>query len=420
MKKGTLILLFSVLTSISLAQFAITPLSSIPIASSTGEKPQAKVWTYAGKHWCILASADGLNVWRLDGAVWAKILNLASGSSAKPDVKVVGNVAHIFVYKGTSSVLYSIEYDGATGQYKSWAQRKARVDISLDAGVQTGTIDIDGTGKMWLASDAKTTVNVRWSAPPYSTWSAPISIGAGVIDSDICAVVALPGKVGLLWSNQTTKKFLFRTHSDTDPPSTWSVEETPGYDASLQNIGKGLANNFINIKAAPDGKLFCAIKTNYNTANQIQNGLLVRQANGLWDPIYPITLNEGTTPIVLLNPTINKVKVVYTASNGNIVYKESSTSSISFGPANVLISGVYDNSTSVKGTYGSDGVVVLASNATQAVSILGLDNQNVSPTLTSVTIASNNATPALAKTGDVVTLSFTASEAINPPVVNIA
>ncbi|WP_443096430.1 hypothetical protein, partial [Segetibacter aerophilus] len=42
------------------------------------------------------------------------------------------------------------------------------------------------------------------------------------------------------------------------------------------------------------------------------------------------------------------------------------------------------------------------------------------PTLTSVTIASNNAAPTLAKTGDVVTLSFTASEAINPPVVNIA
>ncbi|WP_147202222.1 T9SS C-terminal target domain-containing protein, partial [Segetibacter aerophilus] len=377
MKKAILTSLCFTLMSFSFAQFAVTPLSSIPIASSTGQVPQAKVWTYASKHWCILASADGLNVWRLDGTVWVKILNLASGSSAKPDVKVVGNVAHIFVYKGTTSVLYSIEYDVATGKYKNWAQRTSRVEISLDAGIQTGTIDIDGTGKMWLASDAKTTVNVRWSAPPYSTWSAPISIGAGVLDSDLCAVVALPGKIGLLWSNQATKKFLFRTHSDTDPPSTWSAEETPGYDPSLLNIGKGLANNFINTKAAPDGKLFCAIKTNYNTPNQIQNGLLVRQANGSWDPVYAVTLNEGTTPIVLLNPAINKVKVVYTASNGNIVYRESSTSSISFGPANVLISGVYDNSTSVKETYGSDGVVVLASNATQAVGILGYDNQNV-------------------------------------------
>ena len=42
------------------------------------------------------------------------------------------------------------------------------------------------------------------------------------------------------------------------------------------------------------------------------------------------------------------------------------------------------------------------------------------PTLTSVTMASNNAGPALAKAGDVVTLSFTASEAIQTPTVTLA
>ncbi|RQO67612.1 hypothetical protein DBR43_24120 [Pedobacter sp. KBW06] len=41
------------------------------------------------------------------------------------------------------------------------------------------------------------------------------------------------------------------------------------------------------------------------------------------------------------------------------------------------------------------------------------------PTLTTVTIASNNANTTKAKTGDVVTLSFTASEAIGTPVVSI-
>jgi lysophospholipase L1-like esterase len=42
------------------------------------------------------------------------------------------------------------------------------------------------------------------------------------------------------------------------------------------------------------------------------------------------------------------------------------------------------------------------------------------PTLSAVTIASNHTNPALAKTGDAITLSFTASKTIQPPTVTIA
>ena len=45
---------------------------------------------------------------------------------------------------------------------------------------------------------------------------------------------------------------------------------------------------------------------------------------------------------------------------------------------------------------------------------------NTAPTLSSVTIASSNANSALAKSGDVITLQFTANEAISAPTVNIA
>lgn len=42
------------------------------------------------------------------------------------------------------------------------------------------------------------------------------------------------------------------------------------------------------------------------------------------------------------------------------------------------------------------------------------------PTATSVSIASNNTNPALAKEGDIITVSFTTSEAVNLPTATIA
>ena len=45
---------------------------------------------------------------------------------------------------------------------------------------------------------------------------------------------------------------------------------------------------------------------------------------------------------------------------------------------------------------------------------------DVPPVLSPVTMASNNANPALAKTGDVITVSFTSNEAIQTPVVTLA
>ena len=59
------------------------------------------------------------------------------------------------------------------------------------------------------------------------------------------------------------------------------------------------------------------------------------------------------------------------------------------------------------------------SEAAADVTVMNVLDPNT-PLLTSVSIVSNNANPAVATTGDVVTLSFTASEAITAPTVTIA
>lgn len=368
-------------SAVSQTGFAtVTNLDPIATLTNTAESQQAKVWTYAGKHWTILGTAAGTVVLRLDGTTWTNVLTLASGSFARPDIRVVGNLVHLIVYKGTSSVFYSIEYDPATVKYKLWTKRKTRVDLTLEAGVSAATLDIDGTGRLWLASDGTTDINVRWSDDPYTTWSAPIKLETSASTSDLCAVVAMPatGQIGVFWSNRVTRRFAFKTHVDGTDPTIWSSDELPASQSAL-NIGSGFADNQFNLKSTSTGQVYAAIKTLYNSTTAPQLGLLVRQPSGSWDAMYPVTTtNQGTRPYVLLNDSLNKLKVVYTTTTG-IAYKETPTASIGFGPEMTLISGAYDFTTSVKATYRSE-TVVLASNSTTTVGILGMDrNPDITP-----------------------------------------
>ena len=538
MKSFTLLFLYTLISVTIISAQAgfnsVTNLSPLSIVSSTGENPQSKVWTYAGQHWAVLTnSADGTSIYRLDGTTWTNVLILASGTTSKVDVKVVGNLAHIFFWKGVSSYLFSVEYDPATNKYKKWALRNIKSDVSLETGVKSATIDIDATGRMWLASDGTSTVNVRWSDAPYSTWSGPITIATGTTKTDLCAVVVLPSvnKIGVFWSNKNTKRFGFKTHSDGTDPALWSEDEAPGAATAL-NIGLGLADNQFNIKATQSGTLYSTVKTNYSTAGYPQIALLIRRPDGTWESPYPVTFNEGTFPIVILNESVNRLKVIYSLSSGTVSYKESPISAINFSLPFTLLNGLYNYATSTKATYNPE-VVILASNSTTAVGVLGIENNSLPdqtpptvesinrqapttdptnatsvtfrltfseavsgvdtadftltgstvngtissvtpingnaydvtvtsvsgsgtlglnlnssgtgiidiagnaitggftvgqtytinqgiPTLTSVAIASNNGIPTLAKPGDLVSLSFTASEPINPPVVSIA
>ena len=90
---------------------------------------------------------------------------------------------------------------------------------------------------------------MRWSDSPYSTWSSAITIATGVTDDDICAVTAFAGKIGVLWSNQSTQRFGFKYHVDGADPATWSADEVPASQSAL-NVGAGMADDHINFAVA--------------------------------------------------------------------------------------------------------------------------------------------------------------------------
>ena len=363
---GVLAFLWSASSYAQGAGFAsVTNLQSLAVSANTGEKPQSKVWTYDGRWWAALAtSAGGTNVYRLDGTSWTNVLHLSDATDTHADVKVVGSVVHILLYRGMSSSLVSIEYVPGTHTYQLWSTRTSSVPLALDSGVETATIDVDGTGRMWIASDAVTDVNVRWSDSPYSTWSSPIAIASGISSDDISVVTALPalGKVGVLWSNQNTKRFGFRTHTDGMNPATWSGDEVPASQSAL-NIGAGMADDHLHVAVASNGTLYAAVKTSYDTPGYPRIALLIRRPGGTWDNLYEVD-QTGTRGIVLLNEAKGKLTVCYTQSEGanDIVYKQTDLSSLSFGPRQTLITGgTFNEPSSMKQSYSND-VVILATN----------------------------------------------------------
>jgi hypothetical protein len=351
----------------SVATEAALTARDVPVSVNTGEKPQSKVWQNRGTWWAVLASTSvspsGTWLWRFDGSGWTNVLQLTSDATLRADAKRVGDVTHILLH-GPKPVLVSVQYDSATNGYRPWASRPTLTPLSM-SGSETATIDIDSRGRMWLAYDTSSTVRVQYSDAPYTTFSSPITLASGITTDDIAAVTAMPGRVGVMWSNQNTKRFGFRTHADGAGASSWTTDEVPASQSAV-NVGAGMADDHINLAVGSDGTLYAAIKTSYNSSKQPAIGLLVRRPSGSWDPLYPVD-GSGTRGIVLLNEQDKTVRVVYSAAvnYANIMVRTASMADLRFGSAQTLMSGSFNDATSTKENW-TGQVVGLASTVTTA------------------------------------------------------
>ncbi len=346
------------------AAFSVTNLNNITISNithATGEKPQSKVWFHDQKWWAVLPDSAGTHIWRLDGISWSSILQISPDPDTRADCKADGDLVHILLVRdGISTLqLVSVEYLPASRSYRPWSERPAgAVNIHLEQAVGTATIDIDSRGKMWLAYDASTTINVRYSSSPYSDWSnLPVILDAGVRARDICVVTAFDNKIGVLWSDQISRQFGFRYHEDGANPDSWSDEENPPNPFGA--AGGGFADDHLNVAAASDGTIYAAVKTGFNTPGFPVIVLLVRQPSGEWSSNR--VDDDGTRPIVLLNEAEEALSVVYTRKDrlNPIVYKRSPTSGIAFSSQMTLFSDFYNDVTSTKQNY-IDEVVFFA------------------------------------------------------------
>ncbi|MGW6003977.1 LamG-like jellyroll fold domain-containing protein [Oerskovia enterophila] len=351
------------------AETALTT-TAVPLSGNTGEKPQSKLWFAHDTWWAALASTSaapaGTWVWRYDqtAGTWTNVVRISDRTDVRADVKVVGDVAHVLLHGPTTS-LVSVEYVASSNSYQPWSQRQTATTVSLP-GSETGTIDVDSTGRLWLVSDTSTSIQARYADSPYSSFSAPVTVASGVLDDDIGMVTALPGgKIGVLWSNQSTERFGFRTHVDGAAPGTWTADEKPAQSSAL-NLGDGMADDHMNVAVASDGTLYAAVKTSYDSPGATVIGLLVRRPNGTWDPMYEVD-RLGTRPIVEIDEITGLLRVVYTHSEvlDDIIEKVTPLASISFSQsASTVLDGTYNNVTGAKQNVPGATLVMAASSST--------------------------------------------------------
>jgi hypothetical protein len=337
-----------------------TPLQDMTVSANTGEKPESKVWEYQGHWYSVMPNKTGTYVWRLDGSTWTQQLKLSTNTASHADVKVDGDLTRILLYEGVKSQLATVQFDTGLSNYKMWTQQPQLVNINFASGVETATLDIDSTGRMWIASDGKTTVELRYSDGNYTNWSAPITIATGITTDDISAITEMPNHtIGVFWSDQSTKRFGFRTHVDGADPTQWTANEVPAGQWA-QNRVHGMADDHMHLAVASDGTLYVAAKTGYDTSGYPTIVLLVRRPNGVWDAPYSVNTG-GTRPVIVLNEVANKLVIAYTSKDGggNILYRESPLGTISLGPVKTLIAGKINNVTTTKQEF-TDEVVFMA------------------------------------------------------------
>lgn len=349
-------------TDNSYTNFSIIPLEDIEITSGTGEKPQSKVWFHDSYWWAVLPIESGTKLWRLEENMWINLLHLSDSTNIKADTRTIGNIAHILLFHGAESELVSLEYDVVSKVYKPWTERPYPARIELENASETATFDLDSFSRMWVASDDETDIHVRWSNPPYVKWSRPLKLVTGISADDICAITAFPeGNIGVLWSNQNTKRFGFRVHKSGTNPENWSENEIPASDSAIPLKG-GMADDHLNMAVASNGTLYAAVKTSYDSVGYPLIALLVRQPSGKWDKLYNVD-DEGSRGIVLLNEKEDSVMVFYTSyRDDKIVCKTSGTKVISFGARKTIINGGegINNVSSTKHNFNNE-IVILAS-----------------------------------------------------------
>jgi hypothetical protein len=281
-------------------------------------------------------------------------------------------VTHVLMQMGGGANLASIEY--VNGTYQMWSQRPALVSVPLGSGMETVTMARDGNGRLWVAYDTGTVVQVRYSDGNYSSWSSGITIATGIGTDDICAITTLSnGSVAVIWSNQTTDRFGFRTHAAGADPKNWTPDENPG-GAGAVSVGHGFADDHMNFATSSNGVIYVGIKTGYDsdtgsTAGGLPLiGVLVRRANGTWDPVYTVD-TVGTRPTIVINESANRMIVAYRLSGTGIVYRESSLTSISFGTRRTLISGEVNNVSSTRDRVDDDVVFISTTSGNQMRSV---------------------------------------------------
>jgi hypothetical protein len=356
--------------------------------SLTGEKPESKLWWNDGIWWGSLyhPASNGYHIYRFQPATqsWQDTgTALDTRTSSRADVLWDSGAQKLYVAShsfttnakpSTSSSnwgrLYRYSYNPSTQTYSKDAGFPVSITRSPSEAL---TLAKDSTGTLWVTYVEAGKVMVNHSNGDDAQWGTPFvlpgSATATSVDTDdISAIISFDGnKIGVMWSNEDTSSFYFAIHEDGTSDSTWQVEVP--LSGSI-----GIADDHVNLKSTPDGRVFAAVKTSFTVSTNPLVLLLVRAPAGAWSShTVGRKSDHHTRPIVQIDEGNGRVYVFATSgeSGGTIYYKTSDLNNIVFstGLGTPFIRSTespnINNATSTKqNTTGSMGLLVAASNST--------------------------------------------------------
>ncbi len=293
------------------------------VRSPTGHKNQSKLFVAGGSWWGVLQEpvSREARIHELDWATqrWQDTgIVVDERPFAHADALFVDGILYVASAGGSDSPAHAVRFskfrfDAPT---RHWSLEPDYPVTVADSGVESSLIERADDGRLWVAyiQDGRLLVSHtldddhRWIRP-----YRPVVAGAEVA-TDQVGMVASRGEVVLLWSNQNDQAIYATSHADGAADDEWAEPAT-----ILQ--GLRLADNHVNIKGLPDGRLFAAIKTSLDTVPGNQPGwdqiLLLDRVDGRWSSTQVGQIRDKhTRPIVVLDTSHGEALVFATAPVG--------------------------------------------------------------------------------------------------------
>lgn len=281
------------------------PVLETGVDASTKDKPQSKLWFAKGHWFAWLPQPGGSAVWRREtSGSWRRQNGLdLTGLPGQADVITLDQdrVAAVLIEPRRWSL---VRLHGYSEGYRLSGQPAT---FPVVPSLETATVVSDGRQRLWVAYNSGRRMWVRCEEA--GSWSEPLEITSQpAADDDICAITALPGGVGVLWSDQANDRVCFRTHLDRAPWDRWEPVE-------IVQAGGSNADDHLNIAHAGDGRLWVATKNSVDRQGSPQQVLRVRSSQGAWTnlPYARLTQRRAPTrPIAQLSADAARLHLLHT------------------------------------------------------------------------------------------------------------
>jgi hypothetical protein len=311
----------------------------------TADKAQSKLWFHDSSWWGVLIapSTSASHIYRLesDSQTWADT-GVVVDDRIESRADVLRDGDHLYVATGGASAiagehvrLMRYSYDSTSRIYSLDPGFPVQL---TDTGVKRHTIARDTAGTLWMTYVLDGQVWISHSTEADDSWAVPfvLPVAGTSVAADVAVILSYGDKVGVVWSNQVEAAVFFASHTDGDPPDSWSATSTP-----LE--GEQSADDHVEVASldGPEGTtVFVVVKTSLDTLDDShrldpQMMLLELSPDGRWNShVFGLLRDQHTQPLLVIDEDARELYVFAVApfGEGSVYYKRTWADEISLPP----------------------------------------------------------------------------------------